>query len=293
MAAAMIADGEEQRSAATSHLSAPGPVLTSQAPTFVATPAPAAQAASDDAVDAELLDIFLGEAEEVLENVAITLPLLRMASHDQASLTTLRRAFHTLKGSGRMVGLNAFGEAAWGLEKTLNLALSDGKPASADLCDLIERAHRELSAWVRDLKESGTSARRPDALVFAAESVRDGGKLPAEEATPLTAPDVTAPVSPYQPEVAAGAQYHPDTLESVDAIALAPDTGPAPSAAIEHVELDVFDAENHVDHVAIPQPELMDLLSPEHLQAHPADAVQAQDDLLAAAGEVQLPELPA
>ena len=144
-------------------------------------PKPVADASPEEAVDAELLEIFLGEAEEVLENVSITLPLLRMAPHDQASLTTLRRAFHTLKGSGRMVGLNAFGEAAWGLEKTLNLALSGNAPASPDLCDLIERAHRELSAWVADLKQSGMSTRSPDALVLAAEAVRNGAGLPAAE----------------------------------------------------------------------------------------------------------------
>src|SRR5690606_13583626 len=62
--------------------------------------------------DAELLDIFLGEAVEVLACIAETLPLSRNAPHNQEYLTTLRRSFHTLKGSSRMVGLVAFGEAA-------------------------------------------------------------------------------------------------------------------------------------------------------------------------------------
>ena len=37
--------------------------------------------------------------------------------HDQEALTTVRRAFHTLKGSGRMVGLMDLGEAAWRVER--------------------------------------------------------------------------------------------------------------------------------------------------------------------------------
>jgi chemosensory pili system protein ChpA (sensor histidine kinase/response regulator) len=46
---------------------------------------------------------------------------------DVSQLTILRRAFHTLKGSSRMVGLNEFGEAAWSLEQMLNSWLADQK----------------------------------------------------------------------------------------------------------------------------------------------------------------------
>ena len=53
-------------------------------------------AMDDEAVDAELLEIFLGEAVEVLETVSNTLPSLRMSPAEQDYLTTLRRAFHTL-----------------------------------------------------------------------------------------------------------------------------------------------------------------------------------------------------
>jgi chemosensory pili system protein ChpA (sensor histidine kinase/response regulator) len=301
IAAAVIADCAERQLTAASQPSAEESVPADQAhgsvaapdPVLGPVPAPIAENTSDEAVDAELLEIFLGEAEEVLEDVAIILPLLRMAPHDQASLTTLRRAFHTLKGSGRMVGLNAFGEAAWGLEKTLNLALSDGTPASTDLCDLIERAHRELGGWVSDLKQEGTSARRPDALVFAAEAVRDGGKLPAEEAAPLAAPTGAASVLLEQPEAAGQAPGHPETLENGEAIELTLETGQAPAAGTENVGLDAFTtATDHADHVAFPQRELADLLSSEHLQTNPVEAIPAQDDLLPAVGEVQLPELP-
>ena len=297
MAAAMIVDGAERQGIAATQPSEEDPVPAEQAHGSVAAPnpvpAPITESTSDEAVDAELLEIFLGEAEEVLENVAITLPLLRLAPHDQASLTTLRRAFHTLKGSGRMVGLNAFGEAAWGLEKTLNLALSDGTPASADLCDLIERAHRELSAWVADLKQEGSSARRPDALVFAAEAVRDGGRLPAEEAAPLAAPAEAAPVLPDQPEAAGEAPYQPETLENLEAVTLTLETGQAPAAGVEHAGLDAFATADHADHVALPHGELSDPLHPEPLQAHPVETIPAQEDLLPAVGEVELPELPA
>jgi chemosensory pili system protein ChpA (sensor histidine kinase/response regulator) len=176
-------------------------------------PADVVLAANDDAVDAELLEIFLGEAIEVLFTVGDTLPLLRAAPHHQEYLTTLRRAFHTLKGSGRMVGLNAFGEAAWGVEKTLNLALADGRPASTDLCDLMDRARAELSAWVEDLQGFGKSSRSPDALLHAAEQIREGAPLPAE-GTLGSAPTLPAaqPSTPSQAFVAATMQLSPDLM---------------------------------------------------------------------------------
>ena len=45
----------------------------------------------------------------------------------------LRRAFHTLKGSSRMVGLKDFGEAAWAFEQVLNTWLADQRPATPEL----------------------------------------------------------------------------------------------------------------------------------------------------------------
>ena len=57
-------------------------------------------------------------------------PTCRDAPHDRESLTTIRRGFHTLKGSGRMVGLNELGEMAWQCEQVMNKWLKDEKPAS-------------------------------------------------------------------------------------------------------------------------------------------------------------------
>ena len=129
---------------------------------------------SDEAIDAELLEIFLSEAEEVLATVAQTLPQSRSAPHSQEHLTTLRRSFHTLKGSGRMVGLFAFGEAAWSIEQVLNLCLSESRGGDPDLYALLEKAAELLGDWVQDLRTSGRSDQTPDALVAAAERVKAG-----------------------------------------------------------------------------------------------------------------------
>ncbi|RZI41669.1 hybrid sensor histidine kinase/response regulator [Herbaspirillum sp. HC18] len=159
-------------------------IITATVPAVpVAEPLPPVVAPeTDEAIDAELLEIFLTEAEEVLGAVRQTLPESRNQPHNQEHLTTLRRCFHTLKGSGRMVGLVAFGEAAWAVEQVLNLRLSEGRSGDAELYALLDKATEVLGAWVQDLKMHGRSARTPYALVSAAVRVKAGDRFSYEEA---------------------------------------------------------------------------------------------------------------
>ncbi|HWT72060.1 MAG TPA: Hpt domain-containing protein [Oxalicibacterium sp.] len=141
----------------------------------VAPIAPVVAPATDEAVDAELLEIFLAEAVEVLECVRQTIPESRNAPHNQEYLTTLRRSFHTLKGSGRMVGLTALGESAWSIEQVLNLRLSETRPGDPELYAMLENAAHVIEAWVDDLSTKGRSSRTGRALIEASERVKSGG----------------------------------------------------------------------------------------------------------------------
>ncbi|RZT08561.1 chemosensory pili system protein ChpA (sensor histidine kinase/response regulator) [Duganella sp. CF402] len=184
------------------------PVLEEQvpAPAPVAMPVEAPPPASSDAaVEEELLEIFISEAQEVLMFVGQTLPLART----EENLTMLRRSFHTLKGSGRMVGLNQFADAAYAIEKVMNVWLAEQRAATDALFELLNGAEQEMSAWVAELVASGVSARNADALTAAAARVMDGGEpdlapstaaLPADDAqTPAEeaiAPPAAAPALP-------------------------------------------------------------------------------------------------
>ena len=106
----------------------------------------------EDAEQAELLGIFLDEAAEVFVAAQGALSALRGASADLPSLTTLRRTFHTLKGSSRMVGLTEFGESAWAMEQVLNAWLAEQRPATAELLVLSSEVLGALSAWADTLR---------------------------------------------------------------------------------------------------------------------------------------------
>lgn len=146
---------------------------------------------SDEAIDAELLEIFLTEADEVLAYVGETVPSSRLDPSNQEHLTSLRRSFHTLKGSGRMVGLNVFGEAAWSVEQVMNLWLSEAKSGTEALYALLENTAAQLNDWVNDLKTTGVSKRSPSAIIAAAERVKEGQEFVAEAVALLPEPELT------------------------------------------------------------------------------------------------------
>ncbi|MFM9835970.1 MAG: Hpt domain-containing protein [Methylophilaceae bacterium] len=106
----------------------------------------------DQAFDAELLDIYLTEAEEVLAHIAQNLQALRVNNTDGEALVELRRSYHTLKGSGRTVGLVGIGEVAAKVETFLNGVLD--KKGSLDVTQItkLEEITGTFATWAADLR---------------------------------------------------------------------------------------------------------------------------------------------
>ncbi|MBK5206589.1 MAG: Hpt domain-containing protein, partial [Polaromonas sp.] len=126
--------------------------LTTLAATLVQAPfASASQAASVDFEEDDLRDIFLEEAREVVGNALEAVAALASEPGDVAQLTVLRRAFHTLKGSSRMVGLREFGEAAWALEQLLNSWLADQKTAAIEFRVVCSEVLAGFENWIADI----------------------------------------------------------------------------------------------------------------------------------------------
>ncbi len=139
------------------------------APEAAPAPAPSAETirlleAGEEKLDAELLEIYLTEAEEVLQTVQEHLGICRAHPHDTEALRTVRRGFHTLKGSGRMVGLFELGEIAWWIEQRLNRWLEEERPASIALLDMVDMARELFAQWVGELQAKGRVAPETAAL---------------------------------------------------------------------------------------------------------------------------------
>ncbi len=90
-----------------------------------------------EAVDPQFVELFIEEAKEEIASVQKTFPSWDENPMDLEALSSMRRSFHTLKGSGRMVGARAIAEFAWSIENLLNriidktLAQLGGRPAAS------------------------------------------------------------------------------------------------------------------------------------------------------------------
>lgn len=135
----------------------------------------ASAASDDDGGEDELLDIFLEEAREVVANGREAVARLRGEPSDLEQLTTLRRAFHTLKGSSRMVGLNEFGEAGWAMEQVLNASLAEQRPANDALLSLSGDALDHFEQWVQAIAAQQADAWRSQPFRASAEALREQG----------------------------------------------------------------------------------------------------------------------
>ncbi|MDB5753438.1 MAG: putative histidine kinase, CheA, partial [Ramlibacter sp.] len=137
-------------------------------------------------------------------------------------MTTLRRAFHTLKGSSRMVGLNEFGEAGWSMEQVLNTWLADQKPSTEDLRTLCTRALQGFGRWIEDIAGNTDGSWKAAAFRTAADAMRTESRLvqivlPAAAAAPeVTAPQAVEAVAPELPAAPAQDAALLSTLISLD-----------------------------------------------------------------------------
>ena len=146
------------------HTSSEAAALDSPAPSrplplLTTAPTPAGKTGLED--DDEMREIFLEEAREVIGNAEHALAALVTSADDLAEMTTVRRAFHTLKGSARMVGLINFGEAAWSCEQLYNRRLADSQPADGELLALTTDVLAYLADWVEAIgarRDGGHSA---------------------------------------------------------------------------------------------------------------------------------------
>ncbi len=116
-------------------------------------PEPAYLAASiGQQVEQPIEHIFLMEAQEVLVQAHADLAQLSEQPEHIETLIAIRRAFHTIKGGARVVGLAEFGEAAWLIEQYLNDKLAQQQlldPRAIQLCaDQVTR----MQNWTQQLQ---------------------------------------------------------------------------------------------------------------------------------------------
>lgn len=96
-------------------------------------------------INSEIAEVFVEEANEVLDELRQLLPIW-CETPEAGDLTTIRRHFHTLKGSGRMAGAVTIAELAQAIEHLLNQVLDGSLAVSDEIMALVMEAVPEVTA---------------------------------------------------------------------------------------------------------------------------------------------------
>jgi len=170
----------------------PAPAAPSQPVIAVAAPL-VGSTSSGLEDDPEMREVFLEEAIEVLQGAREALQHLDTHADDSTAMTTVRRAFHTLKGSARMVGLGAFGEAAWSCEQLYNARLAEHAVADDALRVFTAQALDHFEQWVTALAAGDATAFLPATLSGPADALRERRETspaPSQDEAQAQVPDV-------------------------------------------------------------------------------------------------------
>jgi len=197
-AVAEIAESADQT--ATEPAPEPEPKVEAEAEAETSAP-PAGMDEDDD--DFDLREVFLEEAREVIAAGLEALDVLDRDAQDLSEQTALRRVFHTLKGSARMVELEDFADAAWAMEQLLNVWLAEQKPMPEPHRVLSRQTLMDLRRWAGDIEQGADGGWDAGPFRAAADALRTGADLPAlPELSPSTPPaDEGEPELPVLDEV--------------------------------------------------------------------------------------------
>ncbi len=189
--------------------------------------------ATGDEIDDEIREVFLEEFAEEIDNLDHLLPLWREEPENLERLRPIRRVFHTLKGSGRLVGARTLGEFSWKVENMLNRVLDGTRPASPAVVSMVDLAFYTLPQLQAALRGDGPIRADLKHMQASADRIAEG-----DDAMPEQAPDVPA-AAESEPGPAEAAAPAPDGAFA-DTVHAEIETLPA---AVDALLLEILDAE--------------------------------------------------
>ncbi len=141
-----------------------------------------------DAQDQELVDIFLEEAEEIIEAVAVAKQHWVENPDDLATVNDLQRNLHTLKGGARMAGVIGMGDLSHAIE-TLYQDVTAGKlSASESLFELLHECDDQLTDMLNEIKSNHSCVQATD-LIAKVRHFHETGEIATEQTQIIIHPE--------------------------------------------------------------------------------------------------------
>ena len=192
-------------------------------------------------VDPQFVELFIEEAKEEIASIQKSFPQWDQNPMDLESLALMRRSFHTLKGSGRMVGARSIAEFGWSIENLLNRIMDKTLSRTPGMMALLRSAVAALPQLVEQLETGRQNPVPVEALMARAFAYADGRD--PEQATGVSAPeDRGTGTAPALPDAAAPAvAWAAESVTMVAAEAAAPAASAPP--AMDPVLHDIYSKE--------------------------------------------------
>ncbi len=132
------------------------------------------QQSGGDEIDDDIREVFIEEVEDEITSLRNQLPIWKRDVENLDELKTIRRSFHTLKGSGRLVGALALGEFAWKVESVLNRVLDRTIQPGHAVVDLVDHAVAAIPPLLGALRGEQVADANLDGITDTADRIIAG-----------------------------------------------------------------------------------------------------------------------
>ncbi|MBG5036356.1 chemotaxis protein CheA [Pseudomonas aeruginosa] len=183
--------------------------------------------------DEEILQDFLVEAGEILEQLSEQLVELESRPDDMDLLNAIFRGFHTVKGGAGFLQLNALVECCHIAENVFDILRKGERRVSSELMDVVLQALDTVNAMFDQVREqSEPTPATPELLAALARLAEPEGAEPAEpvQAPPAAVPPAAPAAPPEAPAQSASSDITDDEFEQL-LDALQGDEAPASAVA--------------------------------------------------------------
>ncbi|HXA34856.1 MAG TPA: Hpt domain-containing protein [Steroidobacteraceae bacterium] len=162
-------------------------------------------------VDPQFVELFIEEAKEEIASIQLSFPQWDQNPMDLESLALMRRSFHTLKGSGRMVGARSIAEFGWSIENLLNRIIDKTLTRTPGMMALLRNSVAVLPQLVEQLETGRNNSVPIEALMARAFAYADGRE--AEQGAVTTTEDRGSALTAVLPAAAAPPSMDPTLHE--------------------------------------------------------------------------------
>lgn len=158
--------------------------------------------------EAEFVELFIEEAKEEIASIQKEFPKWADDPNKAEALAVVRRSFHTLKGSGRMVGADLIGEFAWSIEDLLNRVINGTLSRTGDMVQFLTRAVRALPELVTQLESGSEPSVDVHALMTEARNFTEPEISSETTSVPVIQPEPERPTL-REPQIEEDSQIQP------------------------------------------------------------------------------------